>query len=238
MNLFATERTVRANPSSSPVAKASDVRMMRRQIFATLRPLSEPPVSQTDKVLAIIHRAGKGTSRRGIYNLEELLEIGAGRGARGELLVFEDMTLNQQVAAMQRVTVLVGVTGTGLWNALWMRDGAAGIQLFPFGVVFKGGVEFQSAIRHGPGTYIAWSADRIFDSSKRVPGGPSCAAPRGCTVDELLHPLSPIPAQALLAPDQFWEQDWGWAWMFYYGQDLIHVDPAQFHSLLDATGVL
>lgn len=28
-----------------------------------------------------------------------------------------------------------------------MREGAAGIQLFPFGVKFKGGLEFESAIR-------------------------------------------------------------------------------------------
>ena len=38
------------------------------------------------------------------------------------------------------VTVVVGVTGSGLWNAIWMRDGGLGVQLFPFGVGIKGGV--------------------------------------------------------------------------------------------------
>jgi hypothetical protein len=86
---------------------------------------------------------------------------------------------------MQSVTVVVGVTGTGLWNAIWMRDGGLGVQvsvfvlfyewsgasklsmrdgglggggfqLFHYGVGFKGGTEFELAIRHGPGHYVVF----------------------------------------------------------------------------------
>ena len=38
---------------------------------------------------------------------------------------------------MQSVTVVVGVTGTGLWNALWMRDGGLGVQVSVFVLFYE-----------------------------------------------------------------------------------------------------
>ena len=66
------------------------------------------------------------TTRRGIYNLDELLHVASVWGAEGLTVEFEGLTLLEQVEVMQTVTVVVGVTGTGLWNAIWMRDGGLG----------------------------------------------------------------------------------------------------------------
>jgi len=34
-----------------------------------------------------------------------------------------------------------------------------------------------------------------------------------------------MQALAFSDPAAFWEQDWGAAWLVYYGQDAINVDP-------------
>jgi hypothetical protein len=57
--------------------------------------------------------------------------------------------------------VLVGVTGTGLFNALWMRGGGLGVQLFPFGIHPTGGTEFAACIRNGPGRCTLMGLDML-----------------------------------------------------------------------------
>jgi capsular polysaccharide biosynthesis protein len=181
MNMFATTATLAQDPLSSPVAKRVDVQLLRRAIFQALKPswLSTCAMASTaasPRRVAFIHRSRALTTRRGIFNLEELLHVATAWGAEGFTVEFEGLTLLAQVEVMQTVTVVVGVTGTGLWNAIWMRDGGLGVQLFPFGVGFKGGVEFENAIRHGPGHYVAWHATRYWRFCLCCAGGlsPSC----------------------------------------------------------------
>ncbi len=54
-----------------------------------------------------------------------------------------------QASLMQEIDVLLGVTGTGLVNGVWMRRGSVGVQLFPYGVSAKGGVDFKTQIGGG-----------------------------------------------------------------------------------------
>ena len=234
MNMFATAQTVASDPSSSPVAESRHVRLLRRSIFEALKPVLEPPVTLSPRRVAFIHRSQTLSTRRGIYNMDELLRVASEWGDESFTLEFETMSLLAQVQAMQSVTVVVGVTGTGLWNAIWMRDGGLGVQLFPFGVGIKGGVEFQHAIRHGPGHYVAWHAPRFYQDNIRPNGLFSCAAPRGCHPEELVTPKLSLPALAFTDPEAYWQQDWGGAWMIYYGQDAIYVDPMVFAGILQA----
>ena len=234
MNMFATAQTVESDPASSPVAESRHVRLLRRSIFQALTPMLEPPVTLSPRRVAFIHRSQTLTTRRGIFNMDELINVASGWGDESVTLEFETMSLLAQVQAMQSVTVVVGVTGTGLWNAIWMREGGLGVQLFPFGVGIKGGVEFEHAIRHGPGHYVAWHAPRFYQDNIRPNGHDSCAAPRGCYPEELLTPTLNMPALAFTDPEAYWQQDWGGAWMIYYGQDAIYVDPVAFAGILRA----
>ena len=133
MNMFATSETISKDARSSPVAKSHDVQLLRRTIFLALQPMLEAPVAHAHRRVAFIHRSQTLTTRRGIYNLDELLHVASAWGAESFTIEFEGLSLLQQVEAMQSVTVVVGVTGTELWNAIWMRDGGLGVQLFPLG---------------------------------------------------------------------------------------------------------
>ena len=110
--------------------------------------------------------------------------------------------------------------------------------IISFGVEFKGGiiVEFEHAIRHGPGHYVAWHAPRFYQDTLVANGYDSCGAPRGCSPDELITPSFPVPALAFTDPAAFWENDWGGAWMLYYGQDAIYVDQVAFANILQQYG--
>jgi hypothetical protein len=50
----------------------------------------------------------------------------------------------------------------------------------------------------------------------------------------LLTPTLNMPALAFTDPEAYWQQDWGGAWMIYYGQDAIYVDPVAFAGILRA----
>jgi hypothetical protein len=240
MNMFATAHTAAAEPNSSPVARPADVRRLRAHVFRALGFRDPPVLSEAARQLALddsprrvafIHRASD--TRRGIHNAEDLMAVAAAWGAEAFAIEYDAISFLEQVDAMQRVTVVVGVTGTGLWNALWMRSGGLGVQLFPFGVGFKGGIEFEHAIRHGPGHYSAWHSPRYFKATLFFNGKDSCAAPRGCSPEELLSPALNLPAIAVKDPPRYWAQDWGGAWLLYYGQDALYVDPRGFADILE-----
>ena len=68
------------------------------------------------------------------------------------LLALEDMTLYEQVAALRATTVLVGVHGSGLNNALYLRPGAAVLQIVPFGLRYRGdfeGIATRNGVSYG-----------------------------------------------------------------------------------------
>ena len=68
------------------------------------------------------------------------------------LLALEDMTLYEQVAALRATTLLVGVHGSGLNNALYLRPGAAVLQIVPFGLRYRGdfeGIATRNGVSYG-----------------------------------------------------------------------------------------
>ena len=70
--------------------------------------MAEPPVSHTARRVAFIHRSQTLSSRRGIYNLEELLHVATAWGAESFTIEFEDMSLLQQVRAAHDASLCVG----------------------------------------------------------------------------------------------------------------------------------
>ena len=54
-------------------------------------------------------------------------------GAQASLVHFEGMSLRAQMEVSRRADVMVGIDGTGLANANWMRNGSTVIDLIPFG---------------------------------------------------------------------------------------------------------
>ena len=62
------------------------------------------------------------------------------------------MTLYEQVAALRATTILVGVHGSGLNNALHLRPGAAVLQIVPFGLRYRGdfeGIATRNGVSYG-----------------------------------------------------------------------------------------
>uniref|UniRef100_A0A6U6CLT3 Glycosyltransferase 61 catalytic domain-containing protein n=1 Tax=Guillardia theta TaxID=55529 RepID=A0A6U6CLT3_GUITH len=232
MNMFATEETVKEDKTSSPIPNYRDVQMLRSRVLKFVETAGRRRKSGGERVVAFVHRSEELTSRRGIFNLDQLVRSVESLNSRVMIIEFEKMSLVEQVEVVQDVDALVGVTGTGLWNALWMRRGAAGIQIFPFGVGYKGGREFENAIRYGPGEYRSIHCHRFFKNNIYTLKGESCGPPRGCSPDELLPPHLSYPAIAFTDPEGFWRQDWKYAWSTYYGQDAIVVDAAALEAIL------
>lgn len=73
-------------------------------------------------------------NRRFVFNAAELLEAAARAGYTAELLPLERMTVREQVEAVARASVLFGLHGAGLTQALWLPSGAAVVQWVPQGV--------------------------------------------------------------------------------------------------------
>ena len=78
------------------------------------------------------------TDRRGTrkwLNVEQsrhrLLELSAVRSAR--VVRWDGMTLREQMLESMAADVMVGIDGTNLANALWMRNGSVVIDLLPYG---------------------------------------------------------------------------------------------------------
>ena len=70
--------------------------------------------------------------KRFVLNELELARAAEALGAEAVLLPLEHMTLYEQLRALRGLDVLVGVHGSGLNNALFMRRGAALVQLLPW----------------------------------------------------------------------------------------------------------
>ena len=86
--------------------------------------------------------------KRFLLNERELADALLDAGYDVRLLSLEDMTLYEQVAALRATTILVGVHGSGLNNALHLRPGAAVLQIVPFGLRYRGDFE-DIATRNG-----------------------------------------------------------------------------------------
>jgi hypothetical protein len=67
--------------------------------------------------------------KRVLLNEDEIVVAIRARGVDARLLHLEDMPLYEQVASMKRISILVGMHGSGLMNAMWMRPGAVSVQL-------------------------------------------------------------------------------------------------------------
>ena len=90
--------------------------------------------------------------KRFLLNERELGYALLDAGYDVRLLALEDMTLYEQVAALRATTVLVGVHGSGLNNALYLRPGAAVLQIVPFGLRYRGdfeGIATRNGVSYG-----------------------------------------------------------------------------------------
>ena len=90
--------------------------------------------------------------KRFLLNERELGYALLDAGYDVRLLALEDMTLYEQVAALRATTLLVGVHGSGLNNALYLRPGAAVLQIVPFGLRYRGdfeGIATRNGVSYG-----------------------------------------------------------------------------------------
>ena len=90
--------------------------------------------------------------KRFLLNERELADALLDAGYDVRLLSLEDMTLYEQVAALRATTILVGVHGSGLNNALHLRPGAAVLQIVPFGLRYRGdfkGIATRNGVSYG-----------------------------------------------------------------------------------------
>ena len=114
--------------------------------------------------------------RRKVLNVAELLTacvaLGVERGEEWacERVDFDGMTLGEQVARVQRFSVLVGMQGAGMINGMWLPRGAAALVLFQLN---PSGDHFRKLLRPLLGTrrYFTWvntnaSASLIADPER------------------------------------------------------------------------
>ncbi|KAK6179932.1 hypothetical protein SNE40_012179 [Patella caerulea] len=95
----------------------------------------------------------KRSNRRRIRNEEELIK-NIRKFTDADVLVFENMTFQEQVQAVQSYTVLIGMNGAGLTNALYLPPGAVAIQMVPY----KAQVNFAefAKLLKARGPYLEW----------------------------------------------------------------------------------
>lgn len=92
--------------------------------------------------------------KRFILNEDELVRAVLALGFEVQILPLEEMTLYEQLAALRMTTVLIGIHGSGLNNAIFMPRGGAMIQLLPYKLNYKGAF---SSIAHEAGVhYFEW----------------------------------------------------------------------------------
>ena len=116
-----------------------------------------PPPSKVR--VGIISRRRK----RFILNEDALVRATLELGFEVQILPLEDMTLYEQLAALRMTTILVGIHGSGLNNAIFLQRGGAMIQLLPYKLNYKGAF---SSIAHEAGVhYIEWG---LQDASKSM----------------------------------------------------------------------
>jgi protein O-GlcNAc transferase len=80
-------------------------------------------------LVGLVTRSG----RRRILNEAALHEAAAAAAITMERVDFSQMTYLEQLTAVQRFTVLVGMQGAGMINALFMKEGAVAVVLFQYG---------------------------------------------------------------------------------------------------------
>ena len=69
----------------------------------------------------------------------------------------EEMTLYEQIKALRETTVLVGIHGSGLNNAILLPTDAVLVQLLPYKLNYKGA--FQQVARENGVHYIEWGLE-------------------------------------------------------------------------------
>ena len=90
--------------------------------------------------------------KRFILNEAELLHVAESMGLPSELLPLEEMTFFEQLRAFRETTILIGMHGSGLQNAMFLTPGHVVAQLIPYKT--PGAASFFKA---GPGgTYMQW----------------------------------------------------------------------------------
>ncbi|ELR17969.1 uncharacterized protein ACA1_208470 [Acanthamoeba castellanii str. Neff] len=106
----------------------------------------------TESHVGIISRSFK----RFLLNEQELLHATLQLNVSAELLLFDTLPFYQQVQALRRTTVLVGMHGSGLTNALYLQRGAVLLQIMPFKT--GGGAAAYQGFTHGAGAvYKEWT---------------------------------------------------------------------------------
>lgn len=88
--------------------------------------------------IGLITRRGK----RFILNEEEIAISLMSTGVQVVLLPLEDMTLYEQVKEIRKVTILIGIHGSGLINSIFQVEDSYIVQLLPFNVKY-GAAFFQ-----------------------------------------------------------------------------------------------
>lgn len=93
-------------------------------------------------------------NRRKFANEMDMMAVLTDLGVEGELIHYEDLSFRDQVDLMQRVTVLIGINGAGLINALYLPPGAVAVQMVPYKAPLNFH-EFGTVLR-ARGPYIEW----------------------------------------------------------------------------------
>ncbi|XP_023241449.1 protein O-linked-mannose beta-1,4-N-acetylglucosaminyltransferase 2-like [Centruroides sculpturatus] len=99
--------------------------------------------------VALIHREG----RRKILNEDELSKS-IESFAVVEIIDFSELSFKQQVQKVQEYSVLVGINGAGLTNALYLPESSVAVQLVPYKAQLN--VDEFATLLKARGPYLQW----------------------------------------------------------------------------------
>jgi hypothetical protein len=99
-----------------------------------LQKLPEKSTAKKKPILGLISRHNK----RIILNEPELVRVATELGYDVRVLIFERMTIEEQLLSSRECDVLMGIHGSGLLNEIFMRKGTVSVQVVPFGLPGRG----------------------------------------------------------------------------------------------------
>ncbi len=122
------------------------------QTFVKILQLDKLHESLTRPVLTLISRRNK----RVLLNEHQLVAVAERLGMEVQIVALERMPLYDQIKALRRTTVLAGIHGSGLSNAMFLPKGSAMIQLMPHGVQ-RGAAFFSKPAALAEAQYLEWT---------------------------------------------------------------------------------
>lgn len=150
---------------------------------------------------------------RHVLNGQQLYDISKDVGYNTSVVSLEFLSLRQQVELMEETNLLVGVTGSGLFNAIFMATGTSVIILFPYGT-------------------RPWMGENLLQlaaSNKRNAILLEASEPKKSRLNSCSNASDFQSMLPILHPDQIWRRSWLFGFNLFMRQD-FYINASSFRK--------